>query len=53
MNEKSLQMFGLAASAVGMAATIASNWIANKELKLNIENEVSKQMAEAIKNLNK
>ena len=53
MNEKTLQWFGFAASAVGAAATMFASWVASKELKLDVQKEVEKQLAEAIKNLNK
>lgn len=47
MNNKWIKVMGIAASAVGVVATIATNWVNEK----NLDNKITDKVAEAIANI--
>lgn len=49
MNMKLINIIGIAASAVGIGATIATNWVGDKRM----DEQIAIKVAEAISKLNK
>ena len=44
MNNKMIKIIGFAATAVGMAATVVSSWVGEK----NLDNKITEKVSEAI-----
>ena len=49
MNGKLIKVIGIAATAVGMAATLVSNWVSGKERDAVIAEKVAEAIANATK----
>lgn len=49
MNTKMMKIAGIATTVIGMGVTLANEWISNKQLDTKIAEEVSKAVAEALK----
>lgn len=45
INDSTLKIVGLAATAIGMGATFVSNWVDNKQLDIKIEEKVIEALA--------
>lgn len=45
-NEKAIKVIGFAATAIGFAATLVSNWVGEKNMKSEIAEQVAKAIAE-------
>lgn len=45
-NEKVIKLIGLGATVVGFAATLVSNWVGEKNQKIQIAEEVAKALAD-------
>ena len=49
MENKTISIIGIVATVVGMAASVASNWVNDKKLDSKISEEVTKALAEKTK----
>ena len=45
-----LQLIGIVATGLGMAATLLSNWVSNKNMEITIEEKVLKALNDMSKN---
>lgn len=53
MNGKVIKVLGLAASVIGVAATLLSDWVNEKKMDEKIEEKVNEAVAEQIEEENK
>lgn len=49
MNNKLIKVIGIAASAIGVVATITTNWVNEK----NLDNKIDAKVLEALTKINK
>lgn len=50
MKSNVINIIGFAATAIGMGATIISNWVSEKQMEAKIAEKVSEALANANKN---